>query len=78
MNPYYIYALKDPRTTPAVPFYVGKGTGVRAWEHTLKVDSTRKGKRIAEIHAAGHSGMAQLERSMKTFQASMMALGRKQ
>ncbi|ARP78587.1 GIY-YIG nuclease family protein [Bordetella genomosp. 6] len=53
MNPYYIYALKDPRTTPAVPFYVGKGTGVRAWEHTLKVDNTRKGKRIAEINAAG-------------------------
>lgn len=51
MNPYYIYALKDPRASPAKPFYIGKGTGNRAWEHTLRVDSTRKGKRIAEIQA---------------------------
>lgn len=55
MNPYYIYALKDPRTSPAKPFYIGKGTGSRAWDHTLRVDQTRKGKRIAEIQAAGHA-----------------------
>jgi uncharacterized protein len=55
MNPYYIYALKDPRDTPARPFYIGKGTGNRAWEHTLRVDQTRKGKRIAEIQAEGHT-----------------------
>jgi hypothetical protein len=54
MNPFYIYALKDPRTSPARPFYIGKGTGTRAWEHTLRVDATRKGKRIAEIEGAGH------------------------
>lgn len=54
MNPYYIYALKDPRTSPAKPFYIGKGTGNRAWDHTLRVDQTRKGKRIAEIQASGH------------------------
>lgn len=50
---YYIYALKDPRTSPAKPFYVGKGTGIRAWEHVLKADDTRKGKRIAEIQEQG-------------------------
>lgn len=54
MNPFYIYALKDPRSSPARPFYIGKGTGSRAWEHTLRVDATRKGKRIADIEAAGH------------------------
>jgi hypothetical protein len=54
MNPYYIYALKDPRTTPARAFYIGKGTGVRAWEHTVRADSTPKGKRIAEIQAGGN------------------------
>src|SRR5262245_22948135 len=54
MNPYYIYALKDPRTSPAQPFYIGKGTGTRAWEHTLNVDATRKGKRISDITSAGH------------------------
>jgi len=53
MNPYYIYALKDPRTSPARTFYVGKGTGNRAWEHTLRVDSTRKGQRISEIQESG-------------------------
>lgn len=52
-NPYYIYALKDPRSSPARPFYIGKGTGNRAWDHSLRVDSTRKGIRIAEIQSAG-------------------------
>src|SRR5262249_27530584 len=48
---YYIYALKDPRS--GKPFYIGKGTGVRAWEHAANVDESSKGKRIAEIKSAG-------------------------
>ncbi len=24
---YYVYALKDPRSSPAQAFYIGKGTG---------------------------------------------------
>ena len=44
---YYVYALKDPRRSPAMPFYTGKGTGIRAWEHVIKADDTRKGQRIA-------------------------------
>ncbi|MCL4526704.1 MAG: GIY-YIG nuclease family protein [Gammaproteobacteria bacterium] len=54
MNPFYIYALKDPRSSPARPFYIGKGTGNRAWDHTLRVDATRKGRRIAEIQEQGY------------------------
>jgi hypothetical protein len=51
---YYVYALKDPRSSPARPFYIGKGTGMRAWEHEINIDGTRKGKRIQVIVDAGH------------------------
>jgi hypothetical protein len=50
----YIYALKDPRQSPAKPFYIGKGTGSRAWDHVDRVDETSKGMRIQEIRSAGH------------------------
>jgi len=26
-NFFYVYALKDPRKSPALPFYIGKGAG---------------------------------------------------
>jgi len=54
MNSYYVYALKDPRTSPAKPFYIGKGTGTRAWDHTTRDDNTRKGRRVASIQNGGH------------------------
>ena len=47
--PYYVYALKDPRSNPVLPFYIGKGTGNRAWDHTINVDGTAKGLRIKQI-----------------------------
>jgi len=50
---YYVYALKDPRSSPALPFYVGKGTGTRSFDHLVKPDATRKGLRIQQITAAG-------------------------
>lgn len=53
-QPFYVYALKDPRSNPVQSFYIGKGTGVRAWEHSLKIDKTEKGKRIKEIKDSGH------------------------
>ncbi|MGE5055002.1 MAG: GIY-YIG nuclease family protein [Acidobacteriota bacterium] len=50
---FYVYALKDPRSSPAVPFYIGKGAGTRAWEHELRIDQSAKGERIRRIQAAG-------------------------
>ena len=48
-NFYYVYALKDPRTSPARPFYIGKGTGSRAYDYLVKPDATRKYARIKTI-----------------------------
>ncbi len=52
-NPFYVYALKDPRSKPAKAFYIGKGTGNRAWEHQSQIDDSEKGCVIAGIHDAG-------------------------
>ncbi len=52
-NVFYVCALKDPRTTPALPFYIGKGAGTRAWDHELRVDQSEKGRRIRDILEAG-------------------------
>jgi hypothetical protein len=51
---YYVYALKDPRTSPAKPFYIGKGVGTRAYDHLVRPDATRKGLLIQEIAAQGY------------------------
>ena len=51
---YYVYALKDPRSSPANPFYIGKGTGSRAYDHLAKPDRTCKYARIQEILNAGN------------------------
>lgn len=52
-NFFYVYALKDTRTSPAMPFYIGKGTGSRAYDHLITPDFTRKYTRIKEILASG-------------------------
>jgi uncharacterized protein len=52
-NPFYVYALKDPRQKPAKAFYIGKGTGNRAWEHQTQIDDSEKGKVIQAIHEDG-------------------------
>lgn len=50
---FYIYALKDPTSTPAKPFYIGKGTGSRAFDHIARPDATKKWKRIEDIKKKG-------------------------
>ncbi|WP_373002267.1 hypothetical protein [Sulfurimonas sp.] len=50
---YYVYALKDPRKNPAQIFYIGKGTGNRAWDHVINIDETLKGRFIKEIIKSG-------------------------
>ncbi len=50
---FYVYSLKDPRGSNARPFYIGKGTGTRAWDHVTNIDKTKKGRRIKEIKDEG-------------------------
>lgn len=58
MKKYYVYELGDPRDGSV--FYVGKGTGSRAWQHTRKVlnggkdSNARKMAKIRAILDAGH------------------------
>lgn len=59
-NFFYVYALKDPRTSPAMPFYVGKGTGSRAFDHLVTPDATKKYTRIKQIIAAGAMPMVDI------------------
>lgn len=59
-NFYYVYALKDPRSSPAKPFYIGKGTGSRAYDHLVTPDRTRKYARIQEITATGRKPLVDI------------------
>jgi hypothetical protein len=69
-NSYYVYALKDPRSNPSKIFYIGKGTGSRAWNHIINVDQTRKGIFIREIMDSGREVMvAQLVNDLSEAQA---------
>ena len=60
VNFYYVYALKDPRFSPAMPFYIGKGTGSRADDHLVRPDRTRKYARIKEILKDGHKPLVEI------------------
>lgn len=57
---YYVYALKDPRFSPAKPFYIGKGTGSRAYDHLVSPDRTRKYARIQDILECGLSPLVDI------------------
>ena len=59
-NFFYVYSLKDPRTSPAMPFYIGKGTGSRAFDHLVTPDAMKKYGKIKQIIAAGSQPMVDI------------------
>lgn len=56
VNPFYVYALKDPRSKPMKIFYIGKGTGSRKIQHLRGSDkqNTEKNRIIDEIKKSGY------------------------
>lgn len=51
---YYVYRLIDPRTN--TPFYIGKGSGRRAWQHLSRSYGHRnlhKQERVRDIRSSG-------------------------
>jgi hypothetical protein len=50
---FYVYHLIDPRSN--LPFYIGKGTGQRAWSHLKESDviNVYKSNKINEIRSSG-------------------------
>ena len=51
-NFYYVYGLKDPRVDPPALFYIGKGTGSRAYDHLITSDKTARSRRLDQIKAS--------------------------
>ena len=47
---FYVYVLLDPRKSPPMPFYIGKGSGSRAYAHLAEDGEGRKNRRIAESY----------------------------
>lgn len=50
---FYVYVLLDPRHVPPKPFYIGKGSGSRAYAHLTEEGQGRKNRRIREIQESG-------------------------
>ncbi len=50
---FYVYALKDPISSPSLSFHIARGAGVRAWEHESHPDNSLKGQCTQRIKDAG-------------------------
>lgn len=49
---FYVYQLRDPRSE--LPFYIGKGSGRRAWYHINHIDYSHKSNTIQKILREGY------------------------
>jgi hypothetical protein len=50
---YYCYVYFDPRHSPPLPIYVGKGHGARDMQHLKKCSNPHMARKLAKIREAG-------------------------
>lgn len=68
---YYVYALCEKKDGKLIPFYIGKGTGARVWNHT---DEANKEKQ--EILEKYRDNKDELEKKLATLSAKIQMIDR--